>query len=70
MIEQRFPATVPGDEAYEPVVDLVPLCGSPTEVADQGGPGLIDELLQLEFPQQQPVALAVFGVGGNEDARP
>src|SRR5206468_10430281 len=64
--DQRAAAPVLGDQAPEAVLDLVPLAGAGWEVADRDRKaGLIGELLQLQLPELEAVAVAAAAVGGD-----
>jgi hypothetical protein len=67
--QQRSPAPVVGDMAEHPVLDLVPLARAWREVADlYGQPQLVGQVLQLQPPQADPVAVAATTVGGDQQA--
>src|SRR5579859_5532566 len=58
------------DRAEQAVLDLVPLARPGREVADGDlETRLVGQLLELELPQPDPVAVAPAGVGGDEQAR-
>jgi hypothetical protein len=67
---QRLAAPVDRDVAEQPMLDAVPLAGGGREVADTDlQAGLVGELLQLDLPQANPVAVAAAAVGGDLQPR-
>src|SRR5712692_10504725 len=59
VVPQRLTTPIRGDEREQAVLHLVPLAGARWEVADLDGQGGgIGELLQLELPHAQAIAIA------------
>jgi hypothetical protein len=67
---ERAAAPVLGDEAEQPVLDLVPLRGDRREVADRDRKSrLVGELLQLDLPEPGAIAVRAAAVGGDLKGR-
>jgi len=67
--DQRLATPVLGDEGKEPMFDAIPFTGAGWVMDDSNGkPGLVDEGLQLAFPQANTKAIAAPTIGGDEQA--
>src|SRR5271166_304417 len=65
--DQRTPAPIVGDMAEHPMFDLVPLAGSRRHMTDLDYQvQLVGQLLQLQAPQANPVAVAAAALGRNQ----
>src|SRR6185312_14880874 len=65
---QRPATPVLGNEAEEPVLDLVPLAGAWREVADdQPDPQVVGQLLQAHLPKPGARAVGAAAVGGDQE---
>src|SRR5512135_757575 len=57
VISQRLTTPVGRDEREETMLNLVPLAGARREMAHgDAEPGLVSQVLELQFPQSQTVA--------------
>ena len=67
IIPKGLAAPIRGDERKQPVFNLVPFTGARWKVADGNGKVcFIRELLQLQFPEPQPCAIATPAIGRDE----
>ena len=68
--EQRFGAPVLGNEGEHAMLDAVPLAGARRVMGDgDGEAGLVGEVLQLDFPEADPSAIAATAIGSDQQAR-
>src|SRR5712692_4178529 len=69
VVPQRLTTPIRGDEREQAVLHLVPLAGARWEVADlEGQGGGIGELLQLELPHAQAIAVAAPAIRRDQQA--
>ena len=67
IISKRFTAPIRGDEREQPVFNLVPFAGARWKVTDGNRKTrFIRKILQLQFPEPQPGAIATTAIRRDE----